>query len=92
MYCLGKSNVKADALMYRYNEVAAQNQAKEAARNYAFLSKDQVDPQVLKDLDITNINSNEDITELVLIQESIALTDRLLLANREAPSLGILRA
>jgi hypothetical protein len=47
---------------------------------------------VLKDLDIANIDSNEDITKLALIQESIALTDRLLLANREAPSLGVLYA
>jgi hypothetical protein len=47
---------------------------------------------VLKDLDIANIDSNEDITELALIQESIVLTDRLLLANREAPSLGVLHA
>jgi hypothetical protein len=64
--------------MHRYDEVTAQNQAKEAARNHAFLSKDQVDPQVLKDLNIANIDSNEDLTELVPIQESIALTDRLL--------------
>ena len=62
------------------------------ARNHAFLSKDQVDPQVLKDLNIANIDSNEDLTELAPIQESIALTDRLLQANREALLLDALHA
>lgn len=90
MYRSGKSNVKADALTRRYDEVAAQNQAKEAARTHAFLSKEQVDPQALQDLNIASIE--EDYTELAPIQESVVLTDRLLKANREAPSLNALRA
>jgi transposase InsO family protein len=92
MYRSGKSNAKADALTRRYDEVAAQNQAREAARTHAFLSKEQVDPQVLQDLNIASIEESKDFTELAPIQESVALTDRLLKANREASSLNALHA
>ena len=94
MYRTGTSNVKADALTRRDDEIAAQNGIKQEYRTRAFLSQDQVDPQVLKDLGI-NISAIDPAAlegEIAPLQESMALIDRLLQANREAPSLDALRA
>jgi transposase InsO family protein len=92
MYWAGKQNTKADALTQRDNEVAAQDGIKTQYQTRAFLSQDQVDPQVLRDLGI-------DITEIDLLpiegdtlEEPIGLVDRILRANRDSESLGALRA
>jgi transposase InsO family protein len=92
MYRAGKQNAKADALTRRDDEVAVQDGTKTQYRTRAFLSQDQVDPQVLRDLGI-------DITEIDLLpiegdtfEEPIGLVDRILRANRDSESLGALRA
>ena len=100
MYRDGKSNAKADALTRRDEEVTAQDGVKHEYRTRAFLSQDQVDPQVLQDLGIDvaaidlarAVGETEDQEEILPLEESMALTDRLLQANREAPSLDALRA
>jgi hypothetical protein len=92
MYRAGKQNAKADALTRRDDEVTVQDGIKTQYRTRAFLSQDQVDPQVLRDLGI-------DITEIDLLpiegdtfEEPIGLVDRILRANRDSESLGALRA
>ena len=91
MYRTGKQNAKADALTRRDNEIEQQDQLKTEYRTQAFLSQDQVDPEVLQDLGI-------DIQEVVLapvteemFDESAELLDQLLKANKEARSLEALR-
>ena len=89
MYQPGKQNAKADALTRRDQEVEIQDGIKTEYRTKAFLTQDQVDPQVLKDLGI-------ETNELALIEEPfwdkpIELVDCILRQNREAPSLQALR-
>ena len=62
MYRPGKQNAKADALTRRDQEVEIQDGIKTEYRTKAFLTQDQVDPQVLKDLGI-------ETNELALIEE-----------------------
>jgi hypothetical protein len=52
MYRTGKSNTKADALTRRNNETTAQDNVKQEYRTCAFLSEDQVDPQIRKELEL----------------------------------------
>jgi len=64
---------------------------KDEYRTRAFLSQDQVDARVLQDLGINAIEE-ELLTEIAPLDESLELTDRILQANRESPSLDALRA
>jgi hypothetical protein len=96
MYRTGKSNAKADALIYRDYKITVQNDIKQEYRTRAFLSEDQVDPQICKErcqevLIITSRDGPES-SEMVPLQETIALTDRLLKANQEATSLEAMQA
>jgi len=93
MYRSGKQNGKADALTRRDEEVEAQNGVKMEYRTRAMLSKDRIDPQVLREI---GINPGDD--ELVEVEKeddhfnkSLLLTDRILHANREEKSLTALR-
>jgi hypothetical protein len=89
MYRDGKKNQKADALTRRDEEVEAQDGVKAEYRTRAFLSQDQVDPQVLRDLGINALDTNT--VEMSTLDEPLQLIDRLLQANRDAPSLDALR-
>jgi transposase InsO family protein len=91
MYRAGKENAQADALTIRDEEIEAQNGVKDEYRTRAFLSQDQVDARVLQDLGINAIEE-ELLTEIAPLDESLELTDRILQANRESPSLDALRA
>jgi len=94
MYHSGKQNAKADALTRRDQEVELQDGIKTEYRTKAFLSRDQIDPRVLQDLgiDIAPIDNDEEELEKDLqFDESEGLVERLLQANREAPSLQALR-
>src|ERR1700721_4840070 len=91
MYQPGKQNAKADALTRRDQEVEIQDGIKTEYRTKAFLTRDQVDPQVLKDLGIeTETNELAPMGE-PFWDEPIELVDRILRQNREAPSLQALR-
>jgi hypothetical protein len=89
MYRAGKQNTKADALTRRDDEVERQDQVKTEYRTRSFLSQDQIDPQVLKDLGI-DIELSP-ILEEDVFDEPVALLDRILRENRESPSLQALR-
>jgi hypothetical protein len=91
MYRPGKDNQLADALTRRDQEVDLQDGVKSEFRTKAFLSQDQIDPQVLRDLGIETEDSINDI-EGDNFEESLTLVDRLLRQNREAESLQSLRA
>jgi hypothetical protein len=89
MYRTGKQNGKADALTRRDDEVERQDQVKTEYRTRAFLSQDQIDPQVLQDLGIDVELSP--ILEEHTFDESVALLNRILWENRESSSLQALR-
>ena len=94
MFRSGKQNRKADALTRREQETGLQDAVKSEYRTRAFLSQDQIDARVLKDLGI-NISADNElalIEDEQVLDESTDLTDRILRANREAPSLQALRA
>jgi transposase InsO family protein len=93
MYRKGRQNAKADALTRRDDEVQAQNGVKAEYRTHAFLSQDQVDPQVLKDLGIEVDSQVAEIAPIVehLLDEPLGLVDRILKGNRESESLDALR-
>lgn len=90
MYRLGHQNAKANALIRRDQDLEAQNGVKNEYRAKAFLSQDQIDPQVLSDLVINADHMLEPIEEGQL-EESLGLIDRILPHNREASSLQALR-
>jgi hypothetical protein len=79
----------ANTLTRRDNKVEHQDQVKSEYRTRAFLSQDQVDPQVLQDLGIDVELSP--IQEEEGFDESVGLLDQILRENREAPSLQALR-
>src|ERR1700721_3209162 len=86
---LGKQNAKADALTRRDQEVEIQDRIKTKYHTKAFLTQDQVDLQVLKDLGI-------ETNELAFIEEPfwdepIELVDCILRQNQEAFLLQALR-
>ena len=64
MYWLGKQNAKADALTRRDQEVEIQDGIKTKYHTKDFLTQDQIDPQVLKDLGI-----EAETNKLALIKE-----------------------
>jgi transposase InsO family protein len=92
MYRAGKQNAKADALTRRDDEVERQDQVKTEYRTRAFLSQDQIDPQVLQDLGIDLDDASlAPIEEGSQIDESTELTDYILQSNLNAPSLEAVR-
>ena len=94
MFRSGKQNRKADALTRREQETGLQDAVKSEYRTRAFLSQDQIDARVLEDLGI-NISADNElalIEDEQVLDELTDLTDRILQANREAPSLQALRA
>jgi transposase InsO family protein len=92
MHRAGKQNGKADALTRRDDEVTAQNGIKAEYRTKAFLSQDQVDPRVLKDLgiEVPEVDMLAPVKEDTF-DEPIGLVDRILQANRGSASLDALR-
>ena len=92
MYWSGKQNTKADALTQWEQETGLQDEVKAEYWTCAFLSRDQVDPQVLKNL---RINVKEvDLAPMkeLLIDEPLGLINRILQANWTAESLQALWA
>ena len=92
MYWSGKQNTKADALTQWEQETNLQNEVKAEYWTCAFLSHDQVDPWVLKNL---RINVKEvDLTPMkkLLIDKPLGLINRILQANWTAESLQALWA
>jgi hypothetical protein len=90
-YRPGRENGKVDALTRREDETDQQANVQAEYRTKAFLTKDQIDPEVLKDLGI-----ELDAIDLFPIEEKTidvpdTLTDRILKANREVDSLEALR-
>ena len=96
MYCTSKENAKADALTWHNNEVGLQDGLKTKYCTRAFLSQDQVDPQVLWDLGIDMDKFDLEDEFLLapikesLFDESIGLLDWVLQNNWQALSLEAL--
>src|SRR5450432_416806 len=93
MYRTGKQNAKADALTRRDEEVEFKDGIKAEYRTKAFLSQDQIDSKVLKDLgiDIMPESESEPSISPIELDEPLELLDRLLQSNRQAPSLDAIR-
>ena len=93
MYRTGKQNAKADALTRRDEEVEFQDGIKAEYRTKAFLSQDQIDSKVLKDLgiDIMPESESEPSISPIELDEPLELLDRILQSNRQAPSLDAIR-
>ena len=90
MYWSDKQNTKADALTQWEQETDLQDEVKAEYWTCAFLSRDQVNPWVLKNL---RINVKEvDLTPMkkLSIDKPLGLIDRILQANRTAESLQAL--
>src|SRR6202021_2482991 len=88
---LGKQNAKADALTRRDQEVEIQDRIKTEYHTKAFLTQDQIDPQVLKDLGIEAETNELAPIEEPFWDEPIELVDRILRQNRKVPLLQALR-
>ena len=91
-YWSGKDNAAADALTCWEQETDLQNDLKAEYWTRSFLSKDQVDPDVLKDLSI-ELNSF-DLTPLEEEQwnEDLTLVEKIFQANHTSESLKAVRA
>ena len=92
MYRPGKENGKVDALTRREQEVGLQDGVKAQYRTRALLSQDQIDPQVLQDLGIEVDEFSLCPIDEDVLDEPVTLIDRIIQANRGAPSLAALRA
>ena len=91
MYRTGKENVKADALTRRDDELAQQDKVKTEYRTQTFLSQDQVDPRVLRDLGIEVSEIDLAPIDEPQLELPTSIVDQLIQANREAGSLQALR-
>ena len=80
MYHSRNLNRKADALTHHNQEVELQDGVKTEYCTKAFLTQDQVDLKVLRDLDIDTEVEVAPINE-DLLEEPIRLIDRILQAN-----------
>jgi hypothetical protein len=90
MYHTRKENAKADALTRKDDEVEFQDGVKTKYRTKAFLSEDQIDPQVLEELNINEIEVSINALEESKLDD-ITLIDHILQNNRQAPSLQALQ-
>ena len=89
MYQPGKQNAQADVLTRWDKEIKAQEGVKTKYHTKAFLSQDQIDPEVLWDLGIDLENLVAPVEE-DNFDEPIGLVDRILRQNQEADSLQAL--
>jgi hypothetical protein len=77
-YRTGKQNAKADALTRRDDEVEIQDGVKAEYWTKAFLSQDQIDSKVLKDLGIDTEELDESSISPIELDEPLELLDRIL--------------
>ena len=92
MYWLSKQNTKADVLTQWEQETDLQDEVKAEYQTCAFLSRDQVDPWVLKDLRINVKEVDLALMKELLIDEPLGLINKILQTNWTAESLQALWA
>ena len=92
MYWSDKQNAKADVLTQWEQETGLQDEVKAEYWTCAFLSCDQVNPWVLKNLRINVKEVNLAPMKKLLIDKPLGLINRILQANRTAESLQALWA
>ena len=92
MYWSGKQNTKADVLTQWEQETGLQNEVKAEYWTCAFLSCDQVNPWVLKDLRINVKEVDLTLMKELLIDKPLGLINRILQANWTAEFLQALWA
>ena len=92
MYWSGKQNTKADALTQWEQETGLQDEVKAEYWTCAFLSRDQVNPWVLKNLRINVKEVDLTLMKKLSIDKPLGLINRILQANWTAESLQALWA
>lgn len=89
MYRSGKQNEKADALTRQEQKVGLQNTIKTEYQTWAFLNKDQIDPQVFQNLEIDVHKIDLSSIKKEQMNESLGVINQILQVNRNAESLHV---